>query len=65
MPGLVREIIRPHITELADRDITVMLNDCDFQERTGLYGHETIDKSGWILWRRLLEEERDRRERKK
>ena len=61
MPDLVREIIQPHLSELADREIDVMLDDCGFQERMHLYGDERIDKPGWLEWRKTLEAEKERR----
>ena len=61
MPGLVRGIITPHLQELADRDLGVMLNDCEYQERFDLYGNPTIDKPGWIKWKELLLAEKERR----
>lgn len=63
MPDLVRGIIRPHLAELEDRDIKVMLDDCDYQETFKLYGDERIDKPGWLKWRQELTEERERREK--
>ena len=61
MPGLVRGIIRPHLKELEDRDLAVMLDDCEFQATMKLYGDERIDKPGWLKWREELEEEICRR----
>lgn len=61
MPDLIREIIQPHLSELADREIDVMLDDCGFQERMHLWGDERIDKPGWLEWRKTLEAEKERR----
>ena len=61
MPDLVRDIIRPHLHELTDKDLTVMIEDCDFQERMHLYGDERIDKPGWLRWKDELIVERSRR----
>lgn len=61
MPDLVREIIQPHLSELADRELGVMLDDCGFQERMHLWGDERIDKPGWLEWRKTLEAEKERR----
>ena len=55
MPSLVRGIIEPHLEQMGDRDLTVMLNDCEYQDKNCLYGNEAIDKPGWIAWRRKLE----------
>ena len=61
MPSLVRDIIRPHLKELDDRDLSVMIQDCDFQRRFNLYGSDTIDKPGWIEWEQTLKDEQERR----
>lgn len=62
MPDLVRSIVRPHLKELSDKDLAVMLDDCDFQRRMHLYGHKTIDKPGWLQWEQDLMAEKERRE---
>ena len=61
MPDLVRGIIRPHLKELSDKDLRVMIEDCDFQERMKLYGDERIDKPGWLKWAEELKAEKERR----
>lgn len=61
MPSLVREIITPHLAELSDKDIAVMIEDCSYQRRYDLYGDEWIDKKGWLDWEQLLIQEQKRR----
>ena len=61
MPDLVRDIVRPRLKELSDKDLNVMIEDCDFQERMNLYGNERIDKPGWLRWKADLIAERERR----
>lgn len=62
MPSLVQGIVKEHIRELDDKDITIMLKDCKDQEDTPfLYGSETIDKPGWLAWKQALEDEKERR----
>ena len=61
MPGLVRGILLPFLKELSDKDLQVMINDCDYQERYNLYGNESIDKPGWLKWRTILLDEQQRR----
>lgn len=61
MPDLVRGIVRPHLKELSDKDLNVMIDDCGFQERMHLYGDERIDKPGWLKWKAELIAERKRR----
>ena len=62
MPELVRGIITPHLKELSDKDLQVMINDCDYQDQFGLYGSDRIDKPGWLKWKELLLAEKQRRE---
>ena len=61
MPSLVQGIVREHFSELSDRDINVMLDDCEFQEQMNLYGDPNIDKPDWIRWREELKKEQERR----
>lgn len=61
MPDLVRSIVKPYISLFDNNDITVMLDDCDFQRRFNLYGDDRIDKPGWIDWEQFLAEELNRR----
>lgn len=61
MPDLVREIIKPHLKDISDKDLGVMIEDCDFQMRMNLYGDERIDKPGWIKWKEDLLKEKVRR----
>jgi hypothetical protein len=61
MPNLVQDIIAPHLHDVSDKDLTVMINDCEFQERMHLYGDARIDKPGWIRWKELLIAEKNRR----
>ena len=61
MPDLVRSIVRPRLKELSDEDLSVMIEDCHFQERTNLYGDERIDKPGWMRWKADLISEKERR----
>lgn len=63
MPDLVRRIVRPRLQELSDKDLNVMIEDCDFQDRMNLYGDECIDKPGWLRWKADLIAERERRVR--
>lgn len=64
MPDLVRNIITPRLKKLSDKDLTVMIDDCDFQARMHLYGDERIDKPGWLKWEADLIAERERRKEK-
>lgn len=61
MPSLVREIIQPHLKEISDNDLIVMIEDCGFQERMQLFGDDRIDKPGWLDWKQILLNEQERR----
>ena len=61
MPDLVRSIIVPHLPDISNNDLNVMIEDCRFQEQTNLFGDPLIDKPGWIRWKELLIAEKHRR----
>lgn len=61
MPGLVRGIITSYLNELSDKDLGVMINDCEYQANLGIWGDETIDKPGWFAWKETLLAEKKRR----
>lgn len=64
MPSLVREIIQPHLSELDNKSLHVMIEDCGFQRRYDLYGDKDIDLPGWLEWEQiLLAEKKKRKER--
>ena len=54
MPSLVRDFVRPLLTQLPDKTLAVMINDCEEQERMNMWGSETIDKPGWVEWKQEL-----------
>ena len=60
MPSLVQGIVRGHLTELDDRDLSVMLNDCEGM-KTFDFGDPRIDEPNWIKWHEDLRKERVRR----
>ena len=64
MPDLVREIVVPHLPELSDKDLGVLIEDCAYQERMNMYGDKRIDKPGWIRWKEILLAEEKRRAEK-
>ena len=61
MPSLVMEIVGQHLSELSDRDIKVMYDDCRFMNISD-YGDEVIDKPNWLLCEKTLKKELKRRE---
>lgn len=48
MPDLVRSIVGPHLKELSNEDLSVLIRDSKEQR---CFGNETIDKPGWLQWR--------------
>lgn len=58
---LVMDIIGKHLSELSDKDVKVMYDDCRFMNLSD-YGDEVIDKPNWLLWEKTLKEELKRRE---
>ena len=62
MPSLVQEIVKPMLPKLSDKDIGVMIQDCDFQRKFDLYGDVRVDKPGWLAWEQELLKEQRRRE---
>lgn len=63
MPDLVRRIIIPHLSELSDKDLQVMINDCEYQTRLEAYGSDN-DRIGWLAWKDFLINEQKRRKEK-
>lgn len=61
MPSLVRRIIQGHIEEVTDKDLQVLINDCEYQANMQLWGDEQIDKQGWLEWKDFLIKEQNRR----
>ena len=60
-PGEVRDIVRPHLKDISNKDLYVMITDCRHQSVTGNYGDPAIDKPGWVKWEQELNEEWNRR----
>lgn len=60
MPELVRGIIRGNISEVTDKDLQVMINDCESQDMWGDYGSD-YDKRGWLEWKDFLINEQKKR----
>ena len=61
MPDLVRDIVRPYLDRISDKDLNIMLEDCEFQRQTEMYGDERIDKPAWLKWHDELKEEKEKR----
>ena len=60
MPSLVQEIVGRYLEELSDKDIKVMVDDCQFQRHMNLYGDE-CDKVDWLRWEQRVGDEQTRR----
>lgn len=60
MPSLVQGIVRAHLSELSDKDIEVMMDDCKFQRQFNLYGDD-CDKVNWLKWEEFVIAESKRR----
>lgn len=61
MPSLVQGIVKAHLAEISNKDLSVMIEDCDTQKRYDLYGDERIDKPDWLRWEAALLAERKKR----
>ncbi len=57
MPSLVRGIVKGHISELSDKDLHVLINDCEY----ALKWEDETDPKGWAEWKDMLIAEQDRR----
>ena len=60
MPSLVIDIIRPHLSELSDKDLQVLINDCGDKCRSP-FSDGSIDSVGWNHWKATLLNEQERR----
>ena len=61
MPSVVISALKPELKDMSKNALAVMLKDCEEQEQRNLWGSEIIDKPLWIQWKKLLEEEIERR----
>ena len=61
MPSMVMEIVGKHLEDISDKDLKIMVEDCDFQKKMDLYGDPVIDKPDWLRWKETLEKEKKRR----
>ena len=62
MPALVRDIIKAPIAGVRDKDLQVMINDCECKARLEAYGSDH-DRTGWLEWKDFLINEQKRRQR--
>jgi len=61
MPDLVRGIVRKYLKDISDKDLKVMVEDCNFQRKTQRYGDPSNDKPGWLMWEAEITEEAKKR----
>ena len=61
MPSRVQSICKAHLKEFSDKDIGVMLRDCECMKDFD-YGSPTIDRPNWERWHEDLKKEKERRE---
>lgn len=60
MPSLIRGIVKSHLSEITDKDLQVLINDCESQAQWDNYGSD-YDKVGWLEWKECLLAEQERR----
>ncbi len=61
MVHTIIDIVTAFLQKVTDKDLRVMIEDCQYQKRNNLYGDSTIDKPRWIRFEQDLIEERNRR----
>lgn len=61
MPALIQRIVIDNLENISDRDLRTLIEDCNFQESSNLYGDEQIDKPAWLAYRDDLNKEQERR----
>jgi len=57
MPSLVRGIVKGHISEISDKDLQVLINDCEYT----LKWEDEIEPKEWAEWKDMLIAEQKRR----
>ena len=60
MPTLVRDIVKKHITNISDKDLQVLINDCGYT----LKWEDEIEPKEWAEWKEMLIAEQNRRKGK-
>ena len=57
MPELVRGIVKGHISEISDKDLQVLINDCGYT----LKWEDKIEPKEWAEWKESLLAEQKKR----
>lgn len=60
-PEHIVKIVTENLKEFSDKDIAVMISDCEFQRRMDRYGDPKTDKPIWVAFEKRLKEEREAR----
>ncbi len=60
-PGAVISIVTSNLKEITDRDLGVMISDCEYQRYMDRYGDSKIDKPMWVAFESRLKKEREDR----
>lgn len=59
MPSLVRGIVKGHISDISNKDLQVLINDCEYT----LKREDEIDPKGWAEWKDMLIAEQEGRKK--
>ena len=65
MPKLVQGIVKLHISEISDKDLQVLINDCESQAMWGGNYGSDYDKQNWLEYRDFLIAEQNKRKENK
>ena len=57
MPRLVRGIVKAHLSEISDKDLQVLINDCGY----ALKWEDELEPKEWAEWKNMLIAEQNRR----
>lgn len=61
MPSWVMEIVKPFLPVLSDKDIDIIVDDCERQRKFDLYGDDLVDKPEWLVWEETVRAEQRKR----
>ena len=65
MPKLVQGIVKSHISEISNKDLQVLINDCESQAMWGGNYGSDYDKQNWLEYRDFLIAEQNKRKENK
>lgn len=61
MPSIVIRVVLDNLDKFSDKDLGVLISDCEYQAHMRSYGDPNIDKPMWVAYENKLKEERERR----